>query len=86
MRSPLTSTHRSTKEGTYLRITNREYADIYQPVHAKWFPSTVTNLEILVTNRLKYVKLLHTGFERTMANFFQWATGSVYRIKKIKIY
>lgn len=84
MRAPLTATHRSIKRELFMRVTNEEYAD--QFFGDRWIQSNIPNIEILATDRHKYVKLLHTGFERVVANMFQWSIGSVYRVKKIKIY
>lgn len=84
MRAPLTSTHRQKDTGICFRVNNELYADQY--VHGKWFQSSITNEEILITDRFKYITILHTGFDLVMANLFQWSIGSVYRVKKIKIY
>lgn len=81
---PLTSTHLSIKDSSFLRVNNEEYADVY--LHGKWVQSTILNVDILATNRRKYVTIYSTGFARSITNLFQWAIGSCYRVKEIKMY
>jgi hypothetical protein len=67
-----------------MRVNNELYADTYE--NGKWVQSSIMNEEVLITDRFKYITILHTGIARIMANFFQWSVGSMYRVKKIKIY
>ena len=82
---PLTSTHRCVQRGIYLRVNNEVYVDQYCESLQRWFQCYITNEEVLITNRKKYVKLLHTGYERMATNFYQWSVGSMYRVKKLKM-
>lgn len=83
-RPPLTSTHKSIKDGRFLRVNNEDYADVY--VQGRWTQSTILNIDILVTQRTKFVKILSTGLARSITNLFQWCVGSCYRVKEIKMY
>ena len=78
-KEPITSTHKCIKTHKYIRTTGKEFVEEY--VLGRWEESyTITNEEVLQTNRRGYIKLFKTGIDKSICNFVQWVLKSDYRI------
>lgn len=79
---PLTATHYSIEDTTYLRLASGMYAQ--QFVDNRWVESNVENSKLpkhyTMSECLGYMRLFKTGVSRDLCNIRLFFIGSNYRI------